>query len=125
MIQSAKLGQLTPPEYLNCSYAQATFNNTWGHYLPAKNTSYKGKVRFMLTDHSEYGCQPIIIEYNFVGIDGGPYIHDALFNAVNDWDTDILKIGAIYEINITFRNYIFYSGTPVLLLNPINMINGN
>ena len=42
--KTLKLGQLTPPEYLGCSSAQAIFDNTWGHLSPVKNTSYKGKV---------------------------------------------------------------------------------
>ncbi len=105
-----ELGQLTPPEYLSCSGAQAVFNDTWGHYSPVKNTSYKGKVRFVLTDHSEYGCQPIILQYEFPNLEG-PYIHNVLFNDVCDWnDNKDLETGVIYEIILTFRNYRFYYG---------------
>lgn len=86
------------------------FNNTWGHYAPQKNVSYKGVVRFVLTDHSHYGCQPIILQYEFPNLEG-PYIHDELFNDVSDWTkTESLTTGIIYERVITFRNYRFYYG---------------
>lgn len=83
-------------------------NETWGHMAPQKNVSYKGKVRFVLTDHSHYGCQPIILEYDFPNLQG-PYIHDYLFDKVLDWKKDEeLKTGIIYERELTFRNYRFY-----------------
>lgn len=105
-----KLSQLTPPEYLGCSMAQAIYNNTWGHFSPHKNTSYKGIVRFALTDHSEYGSQPIIITYDFQNL-SGPYIHNVLFKDVHNWNkNEQLKPGVIYEIKLTFRNYRFYYG---------------
>ncbi len=83
------------------------FNDTWGHYSPRKNTSYKGKVRFVLTDHSQYGCQPIILEYNFPDLEG-PYLHEELFDIVCEWDVSGLRKGVIYERELTFRNYRFY-----------------
>lgn len=85
------------------------FNDTWGHLSPVKNTSYKGVVRFCLTNHSHYGCQPIIISYDFGDLEG-PYIHDKLFDDVCDWNNEDLEYGCIYEINMTFRNYRFYYG---------------
>lgn len=85
------------------------FDDTWGHYLPKKNTSYRGLIRFILTDHSHYGCQPIIVQYDFGALDG-PYIHDALFEYCNEWNTESLKIAHIYEMKLTFRNHRFYHG---------------
>jgi len=113
MIQSARLGQLTPPCYLSCSGAQAVFNDTWGHMMPKKNESYAGVIKFALTDHSHYGCQPIIISYDFGKLEG-PYIHDCLFKAVLDWDTEKFVKGQVYTIKCTFRNYVFYFGKPVI-----------
>jgi hypothetical protein len=85
------------------------FNNTWGHLSPQKNCSYKGVVRFCLTDHSQYGCQPIVLQYEFPNLEG-PYLHDFLFDKICDLDTRQLPKGAIYQINLTFRNYRFYYG---------------
>ncbi len=104
------LGQLTPPEYLSCSGAQAVFDDTWGHFVPIKNISYKGKVRFVLTDHGEYGRQPIILQYDFPNLTG-PYIHSVLFRDVCEWNkTEKLETGVVYERILTFRNYRFYYG---------------
>lgn len=103
------LGSLAPLTRHNDPGYAAVFNNTWGHYSPHKNTSYKGKVRFVITDHSHYGCQPIIITYDFPNLDG-PYIHDELFNDVNSWQTSYLQNGVVYERELTFRNYRFYYG---------------
>jgi hypothetical protein len=117
-----KLGSLTPPAYLGCSGAQAVFNDTWGHFSPVKNTSYKGKVRFVLTSHSEYGSQPIILDYEFPNLQG-PYIHSVLFNDVCEWkESEKLEIGVVYEIILTFRNYRFYYGKvhPVLAAMELN-----
>lgn len=101
------LGHLPLPNRHNDNFHAAVFNNTWGHFSPHKNVSYKGIVRFTLTDHSHYGCQPIIITYNFPNLEG-PYIHDELFNDICDWNKEGLEKGCIYEINLTFRNYRFY-----------------
>ncbi len=76
---------------------------------PEKNTSYKGVVRFTMTDHSHYGCQPIILQYEFPNLEG-PYIHDELFEDCCKWPTDELKDGVIYEMILTFRNYRWYYG---------------
>lgn len=115
--KTVKLGQLTPPEYLSCTEAQAVFDDTWGHFAPVKNTSYKGKVRFILTDHSHYGRQPIVLQYEFPNLEG-PYIHDILFNDICEWNEDKkLEIGVIYERVLTFRNYRFYYGKIQPILN--------
>ena len=82
---------------------------TWGHMAPEKNVSYKGFVRFCFTDHSHYGRQAIILLYDFPNLDG-PYIHDFLFDKMGDYDSDDFEIGAIYEQQLTFRNYRFYYG---------------
>jgi hypothetical protein len=96
------------------------FNDTWGHLSPHKNVSYKGKVRFTLTDHSHYGRQPIILLYDFPNLEG-PYIHDELFNDICDWNTDDLEIGVIYERSLTFRNYRFYYGKTHSVLGNMNL----
>lgn len=101
------LGNLPPQTRHNDRYHAAIFNDTWGHYAPQKNTSYKGIVRFTLTDHSHYGCQPIIIQYEFPNLEG-PYIHDELFEDCCNWNTEGLINGVIYETFLTFRNYHFY-----------------
>lgn len=103
------LGHLPPQTRFNDRGYAAIFDNTWGHMAPEKNTSYKGKVRFTLTDHSHYGRQPIILFYHFPNLEG-PYIHDELFDNVCDWNTDDLEEGVIYERVLTFRNYRFYYG---------------
>jgi hypothetical protein len=97
------------PEYNRFNYACAAriFAQTWGHMAPKKNVSYKGVVRFVLTDHSHYGCQPIIVTYDFPNLDG-PYLHDELFQECLDWETDGLEIGKVYFRELTFRNYRFY-----------------
>lgn len=104
------LKDLPPQTRFNDAGYAAIFNDTWGHLSPKKNTSYKGKVRFVFTDHSEYGCQAIILEYDFPNLNG-PYIHDELFRDVTDnseqWQGET---GIIYEREITFRNYRFYYG---------------
>lgn len=95
----------------NNGYA-TIFNNTWGHFSPQKNTSYKGIILFCVTDHSQYGCQPIIMTYDFPNLEG-PYIHDELFEDVCDWEKKFgteFKPGIIYKIELTFRNYRFYYG---------------
>lgn len=119
------LGQLTPPEYLGCSGAQAIFNDTWGHYAPHKNVSYKGKVRFVLTDHSQYGSQPIVLEYDFPNL-SGPYIHDVLFRDICDWGKvkweQTLETGVIYERELTFRNYRFYYGKILPVFKAMELI---
>lgn len=103
------LGHLPPPTRHNDNGYASIFNNTWGHLAPEKNISYKGVVRFTMTDHSQYGCQPIILQYDFPNLQG-PYIHDELFNTVCDWETGHLEKGAVYERILTFRNYRFYFG---------------
>ncbi len=105
------LGHLPLQDRHNDSGVARVFNATWGHLSPQKNVTYKGIVRFTLTDHGHYGSQPIIITYDFPNL-YGPYIHDALFDKVCDWDTNNFEQGAIYEIKITFRNYRFYYGKP-------------
>lgn len=105
------LGHLPTPTRHNDSFVSAMFDNTWGHFAPQKNISYKGIVRFTKTDHSHYGRQPIIITYDFPNLEG-PYIHDYLFNDVCDWNTEKLEDGGIYEVVLTFRNYRFYYGKP-------------
>lgn len=113
------LQHLPPQTRHNDNYHAAVFNNTWGHMAPQKNISYKGIVRFVLTDHSHYGCQPIILEYDFPNLQG-PYMHDELFNDVCDWKkTDDLKSGVIYERTLTFRNYRFYYGKVKEVLQPL------
>ena len=104
------LGHLQPQTRHNDNGYAQIFNGTWGHFAPQKNISYKGKVRFVLTDHSHYGCQPIIMEYDFPNLEG-PYIHDELFEDVCNWKkSNELKTGVIYERCLTFRNYRFYYG---------------
>lgn len=106
------LGHLPPQTRFNdTGYARA-FDNTWGHMAPEKNTSYKGLIRFTLTDHSQYGCQPIIMLYEFENL-YGPYIHDFLFDKICDIDTTDFVKGAVYEMALTFRNYRFYYGNIV------------
>lgn len=112
------LKDLPPQTRHNDNYYAAVFNNTWGHTAPVKNTSYKGIVRFTKTDHSHYGCQPIILQYEFPNLEG-PYIHDELFNNVCDWDTETLKDGAVYERVVTFRNYRLYLGKINIVADPI------
>lgn len=88
----------------------AVRNATWGHMAPEKNTSYKGFIRFTLTDHSHYGSQPIILLYDFPNL-YDPYIHDFLFDKICDYlEMYDLKKGGIYEQQLTFRNYRFYYG---------------
>lgn len=114
------LEHLPAPTRHNDSYHAHIFNNAWGHLAPQKNISYKGVVRFTLTDHSHYGCQPIIIQYEFPNLEG-PYIHDKLFDEVCDWQTDHLEKGTIYEIYLTFRNYRFYYGKIKSVFNAITI----
>lgn len=115
------LGHLNADDInLNSPGARAIFNNTWGHYAPEKNTSYKGIVRFTLTNHSHYGCQPIIIQYEFPNLEG-PYIHDALFNDVHEWDYERFEKGAVYEVALTFRNYRWYYGKVIKVSDPIKL----
>lgn len=102
------LEHLPPQTRHNDRGYAAIFNDTWGHMAPHKNTSYKGVVRFSMTDHSHYGCQPIILEYEFPNLEG-PYIHDELFMDVNNWEYQKLEPG-IYERLLTFRNYRWYYG---------------
>ncbi len=120
--KTLKLGQLTPPEYLGCSGAVSIFDNTWGHFAPVKNISYKGKVRFVLTDHSNYGSQPIILQYDFPNLEG-PYIHDVLFSDICEWNDSELQTGVIYERILTFRNYRFYYGKISSVLIPMKLNN--
>lgn len=106
----------------------AIFNNTWGHLSPVKNTTYKGKIRFVYTDHSEYGSQAIILEYEFPNLQG-PYLHDKLFEVACDWNNEYKKTnfiqefkqGIIYEMNVSFRNYKFYYRKPIQILKSITI----
>jgi hypothetical protein len=93
----------------------AAISQTWGHLSPQKNHSYPGKIKFCLTDHSQYGRQPIIITYDFGDL-YGPYIHDFLFDKICDYNTDDLIVGCIYEQKLTFRNYRFYYGKIIKIL---------
>lgn len=115
------LGNLPPQTRHNDGGYAAIFNNTWGHMAPEKNVSYKGVVRFTMTDHSHYGCQPIILQYEFPNLEG-PYLHDELFDNVCDWETTGLTDGVIYERILTFRNYRWYYGkiTPIFKALNIN-----
>lgn len=102
------LNHLPEPNRGNDSGHAVIFNNTWGHLSPQKNISYNGRFRFVLTDHSQYGCQPIILEYDFPNLEG-PYLHDELFEMVcGNRLYRNLEVGVIYEQNLTFRNYRFY-----------------
>lgn len=113
------LGSLPPQTRHNDLGHASIFNNTWGHCAPEKNVSYKGIVRFVCTDHSQYGCQPIILQYEFPNLDG-PYIHDELFDDVCEWNRkDQLETGVIYERYLTFRNYRFYYGKINKVFNAI------
>ena len=104
------LGHIPPETRHDGGWVSRAFNNTWGHLMPHKNTSYKGIVRFVCTDHSQYGCQPIILQYEFPNLEG-PYIHDELFEDVCNWNkSEKLETGVIYERILTFRNYRFYYG---------------
>lgn len=106
---------------VTCSGHIDMFYDTWGHTSPHKNVSYKGKVRFTLTDHSEYGCQPIILLYDFKDLEG-PDIHDFLFEDILNWEKEIkLETGVIYERLLTFRNYRFYYGKIVKVLNSMEL----
>jgi len=111
------LNHLPPATRHNDNFHAAVFNDTWGHMAPVKNTSYKGTVRFTMTDHSHYGCQPIILQYDFPNL-CGPYIHDKLFEDVCDWETDKLLKGAVYEIHLTFRNYRLFLGKITMVAKP-------
>lgn len=106
------LGNLPVQTRFNDSGIANCFNGTWGHMAPKKNISYKGLIRFCLTNHSHYGCQPIIILYDFPNLQG-PYIHDFLFDKICDMDTESFIEGHIYEMQLTFRNYRFYYSNPV------------
>jgi len=111
------LGHLPEQTRFNDRGVAATFDNTWGHLAPKIHTSYPGIVRFVLTDHSQYGSQPIIMEYDFPNLQG-PYLHDKLFYDVCDWPKKFeLEQGIVYEIKLTFRNYRFYYGKPVALID--------
>lgn len=114
------LGHLIPETRHDGGWVSRAFNNTWGHLMPQKNVSYPGVVRFALTDHSQYGCQPIIIQYEFPNLEG-PYIHDYLFDKICDIETSCLKAGAIYQMNLTFRNYRFYYGKITEVLKTITI----
>lgn len=103
----------------NDNYYAAVFNDTWGHYAPHKNTSYPGIVRFCYTDHSEYGCQPIILQYDFNL--NGPYIHDHLFENISNLVPEKLEPGAIYDVKLTFRNYRYYKSKPILIAKPASL----
>ena len=103
---------LTRATALYGSGGAAIYNNTWGHYAPLKNTSYKGVVTFIFTEHSQYGCQAIIIDYDFPNLTG-PYIHDFLFEKILDLDSKEFDKGVVYKMHLTFRNYRFYYSNPV------------
>jgi len=105
------LEHLTPQTRHNDNGFSSSFNNTWGHFSPRKNTSYKGVVKFVFTDHGHYGRQAIIITYDFENL-SGPYIHDFLFDKIHDLDSKNFKEGEVYEMNLTFRNYRFYYCKP-------------
>lgn len=114
------LRHIAPETRFDGGWVSRAFNNTWGHYMPQKNVSYKGVVRFTMTDHSQYGCQPIILQYEFPNLEG-PYIHDHLFDKICDWDTEELPKGAVYQRIITFRNYRFYYGKIEKVLSEIKI----
>lgn len=114
------LGHLPSPTRFNDGYYAAVFDNTWGHLAPQKNVSYNGIVRFVVTDHSHYGCQPIIIQYEFPNLEG-PYLHDELFDKVCDWKDDF-EPGTVYERLITFRNYRFYYGKVTEIFKAIKIV---
>jgi hypothetical protein len=120
--QTMGLGHLPAQNRHNDNGYATIFDGTWGHMAPQKNVSYKGVVRFTMTDHSQYGCQPIILQYDFPNLEG-PYIHDALFDAVCDWETDNLAKGAVYERIVTFRNYRFYLSNIKLITPPFSIKN--
>ena len=117
------LEHLPMPTRHNDNYYAYVFNNTWGHLAPQKNVSYPGMIRFCMTDHSEYGCQPIILQYEFPNLESGPYIHDALFEDCRNWKTESLEVGGIYEVKLTFRNYRWYYSKPVLVTPPMTLCN--
>lgn len=104
------LQHLPPYNRHNYACAARIFNNTWGHLAPEKNISYPGLIRFCVTDHSQYGCQPIILGYEFPNLTG-PYLHDEIFDKWTEKiNTNDLEPTAIYEMHVTFRNYRFYYG---------------
>lgn len=98
------------------------WNNTWGHYAPHKNTSYKGFIRVMNPHHGgNNGWGMTLLEYNLAGLDSGPYIHDAAYKFIDELDQDQFEQGAIYDIPVTFRNYRIYSSKPILRLKSIEL----
>lgn len=108
------------------------FHSTWGHYAPKKNVSYNGYITLFNSQHGEDGGSGIkILEYVFDGLDGGPYLHDAIINYFYNPDRfhiigddynkyklelvpNVIQIedGWIYEMEVTFRNYRFYHKKP-------------
>lgn len=92
----------------------ATFNNTWGHFAPVKNVTYRAVVRFTFTSHSEYGSQAIVLDYTDLT---GPYFHDAILEAVSknirayeDYAEKIRTpfFDGIWDIPIAIRNHVVY-----------------
>lgn len=115
------LGHLPVQTRHNDNYIAAIFDDTWGHFAPKQNVSYKGKVRFFLSEHGHYGRQPLIMNYEFPNLTG-PYIHDRLFDDVFKWEKKYqLETGKVYEVILTFRNYRFYYGKPVNILTEMDL----
>lgn len=94
------------------------FHDTWGHQAPEKNVTYRGEIVWMITEHSEYGSQPIILRYDFINHNtgecfDGAYLHTDLFDKHQDWAIDrSIKCNILYKQAVSWRNYRFYFSNP-------------
>jgi hypothetical protein len=88
-------------------YKEQVMQSTWGHLAPEKNKSYRGKI---VWTEGCYGDITIIC-CDFEGLDGGPWLYEAVNDFVVGFETEPT---CIYEWKGTFRNYHFM-GKPKLI----------
>lgn len=97
-------------------YIRAVFNETWGHFAPKRNKTYKGRIVYAIGcyDHDVHNPTPLVVD--MPGAGDGPYFYEAVNEWLSDLDEKFRQEGCIYEFLGNFKNYKF-TGEISLILN--------
>jgi hypothetical protein len=85
---------------LDARYREAVMRDTWGHLAPTKNKKYPGYILFCHASDG-YLCP---IDYDFIGLPGSPWLHDAVIDFISD---NTPEQCVIYRFDGSFKNYKF------------------
>lgn len=81
-------------------YDAKAVQETWGHLAPEENKTYEGFIVFCIGSDGTI-CP---IDYDFVGLDGSPWLYDAIVDFIGDNSKEHCRV---YRFDGTFCNYVF------------------